>query len=778
MNKTDTMSVYFKVLGAGKAEKQLRELGQKGTLALDGISASTKPVNSALIALNSTVGRINKSMTGFMGVAGAYLGFQGLHGTITSIIDTNAELQKLSASMEVAEGSIDGANIVLEKLSNLATQTPYSLNSLTEAWIKLKNLGLKPSEEALLSYGNTSSAMGKDIMQFIEAIADASTMEFERLKEFGIKARQQGESVSFTFQGTTTTIKKNASEIEEYLRKLGQVEFAGAMEKQMATIGGASSNLSDNFIRLQKQIGDSKFNDSVQKLYGSISDVVSSSEDSAKSLGLALATVTDGVRKVVENIDVLGDAMVAFAGFKALQMGASGATITLGVLRGAFTSTARVGTLAMSSLSLAARGLSASVAMLGGPLGLITIAGFAIYEFTKYTDDAAEISRKYADELALVEKNTIGLTEATNRLTESTSRGKKLAILENIETIKEEISNVKDEMLNGPYWSDNWFTNQIERFNKDDVFDGLIQKFKDGKIGLRKLQDEILKTGEENPQYRDMALKFDGRLKAYKALHVALLNEEKKLANLGNPTIKPKSDDGLNKKNKEIKACFASMEDLKNSTISTKDLMNKFNISSNWQDGMLKGLTDVKNESLDLAKTAESAVKGSFKSMEDGIVSFVKTGKFQFEDFVGSILEGILRIQIQQAIIQPISAGLSGMFAGGSGVQNPSTIPTPTYSAGVSHSGGLAGGGVRRTVPLDVIANAPRYHVGSVIHQDEQAVITQKGEGIVSRQQMNELIRDKKRKNLGNVYVNVIHKSTGEKVKSEANVSEKANSST
>jgi len=143
MSKTDTMSVYFKVLGAGKAEKQLRELGQKGTLALDSISASTKPVNSALIALNSTVGRVNKTMTCFMGVAGTYLGFQGLRGTVSNIVDTNAELQKLSAAMEVAEGSADGANKVLDKLSDLATQTPYSLNALTEAWIKLKNLGLK-----------------------------------------------------------------------------------------------------------------------------------------------------------------------------------------------------------------------------------------------------------------------------------------------------------------------------------------------------------------------------------------------------------------------------------------------------------------------------------------------------------------------------------------------------------------------------------------------------------------------------------------------------------
>jgi hypothetical protein len=38
--------------------------------------------------------------------------------------------------------------------------------------------------------------MGKDMMQMIEAVADASTGEFERLKEFGIKASKQGDQVA------------------------------------------------------------------------------------------------------------------------------------------------------------------------------------------------------------------------------------------------------------------------------------------------------------------------------------------------------------------------------------------------------------------------------------------------------------------------------------------------------------------------------------------------------------------------------------------------------
>jgi hypothetical protein len=35
------------------------------------------------------------------------------------------------------------------------------VEQITEAFIKLKALGLDPSQEALMSYGNTASAMGK-----------------------------------------------------------------------------------------------------------------------------------------------------------------------------------------------------------------------------------------------------------------------------------------------------------------------------------------------------------------------------------------------------------------------------------------------------------------------------------------------------------------------------------------------------------------------------------------------------------------------------------------
>lgn len=122
-----------------------------------------------------------------------------------------------------ATGSAEGASRAFGAIQNFAATTPFDLEQATTAFTKLVNLGLDPSEAALRSFGNTASANGKDLNQLIEAVADASVCEFERIKEFGIKARSEGENVSFTFQGVTTTVRKESAAKEGYLRRLGNL---------------------------------------------------------------------------------------------------------------------------------------------------------------------------------------------------------------------------------------------------------------------------------------------------------------------------------------------------------------------------------------------------------------------------------------------------------------------------------------------------------------------------------------------------------------------------
>jgi len=166
---------------------------------------------------------------------------------VHQVVEAQREFDKLNASLITATGSTANAAAAFKALQDFAATTPYSVQEATEAFVKMRNLGLDPSERALRSYGNTAAAMGKGLNQMVEAVADAATGEFERLKEFGITAKQNGDRVALTFKGMTANIGNNAKEIQDYLRKIGETDFGGGMELRAATLDGAISNLGDTW---------------------------------------------------------------------------------------------------------------------------------------------------------------------------------------------------------------------------------------------------------------------------------------------------------------------------------------------------------------------------------------------------------------------------------------------------------------------------------------------------------------------------------------------------
>lgn len=208
----------------------------------------------------------------------------------TMAIKTAGEFESLRASLKTVTGSASAANVAFEQIRNFAQKTPFSVKEATQAFIKLKSLGLDPSEKALMSYANTASAMGFSLTQFIEAVADASNFEFERLREFGITAKQQGDQVSLTFQGVTTTVRKNSEEITAYLQSIGEQKFGGAAAEQMNTFRGAMSNLRDTFDALLDQIGQAGLLDVIKEIAADLSEMASGANGAAKSFGSALAS--------------------------------------------------------------------------------------------------------------------------------------------------------------------------------------------------------------------------------------------------------------------------------------------------------------------------------------------------------------------------------------------------------------------------------------------------------------------------------------------------------
>lgn len=231
--------------------------------------------------LQQDLQRARGTVSGFAGEAKKLLGSIAagfsLMAVVQQAIAAQRQFDKLNASLVTATGSTKGAKEAFAVLKDFAASTPFGLEEVTSAFLKLRNMGLTPSERALTSYGNTAAGMGKSLDQMIEAVADATTGEFERLKEFGIKASQENGKVALSFQGSTKVIANNAKEIEEYLLAVGEVQFAGGMERQAATLDGALSALGDQWNQTLIAFNNSGFGDavfaSVLSLTGALQDL-------------------------------------------------------------------------------------------------------------------------------------------------------------------------------------------------------------------------------------------------------------------------------------------------------------------------------------------------------------------------------------------------------------------------------------------------------------------------------------------------------------------------
>ena len=222
--------------GLSSAEKQLQ-----------GFSKNTETKVSAIGAQFSRLG----------GFIGAYLGVQ----TARQIVGTIVSFEKLQASLTTVTGSAEEAAKSFGMIKQFATDTPYSVEEITTAFIRLKSLGIEPTQPILESFGNTASAMGDSILRFSETVAKATVGEYESLRTFGIMAKKEGDNVTFYFDGVSTTVANTSEEIVGFLKSIGDVKFAGAMEQQMSTLGGSFSNLGDAFGQLSAAIGESGLSD-------------------------------------------------------------------------------------------------------------------------------------------------------------------------------------------------------------------------------------------------------------------------------------------------------------------------------------------------------------------------------------------------------------------------------------------------------------------------------------------------------------------------------------
>ena len=240
------------------------------------IDADTRGAEAGMDRVNRQVSGMGGTLKTALGTGVGMLGagmVTALSGSLLDIgkglINANAQAEQLGQSLEIAVG--DRADDVYKKLQKFAAQTPFEFPELVQSTVNLENFGIR-SDQVIGDtgrnwtqiIGDTASAMGKTYDQVTQAVLDASTGEYERLKELGVKASVEGDKVRFSYmkngkQMVAEADRNNSEMIQSTLAAIWNDKYEGAMEKQSKTFNGQMATFRDNINMTMQQASKGLF---------------------------------------------------------------------------------------------------------------------------------------------------------------------------------------------------------------------------------------------------------------------------------------------------------------------------------------------------------------------------------------------------------------------------------------------------------------------------------------------------------------------------------------
>jgi len=245
----------------------LSKIERSGVAAFERIDKEQDGFRRATRKSTKEVSKLDKEITGLKGsagifrtlgvAAGGFLALSSFKRIGQDIVETTAKYERFEAVLGNTLQSNSRAKTVMRDIQMFASRTPFQVDELTGSFVKMANQGFEPNIHQMTMLGDLAASTGKSYDQLTEALLDAQVGEFERLKEFGIRANKQGDRVKFTFKGVTKEVGFQDKAIRDYLMSLGSISgVTGAMNKISKTTGGLLSNMGDNLDRLSKSFGD------------------------------------------------------------------------------------------------------------------------------------------------------------------------------------------------------------------------------------------------------------------------------------------------------------------------------------------------------------------------------------------------------------------------------------------------------------------------------------------------------------------------------------------
>lgn len=525
---------------------------------------------------------------------GTALAAIGVGKLVKSFVDVGSSVENLGLRFKFLFGSAEEGAKAFDNLTKFASQVPFSLQEIEKA---SGNLAVVAKDADDLN----------NLLKITGNVAAVTGLDFkttgeqiQRAFSGGIASadifRERGVRSMLGFEeGAKVSIEQTIKRFEEVFGEGGR--FGNATKEFANTLEGTISMLGDKFFTFQKQVAEGFF-DELKFQLGDLNKFFENNadvlEEFAESIGSGLATAIQGTVEVIKFLKENIDAVKA--AFVALAIGKITATFL--TLATAIRNTAT----AMGVLNVV-MGKNPFIKIFSAAMA--AGAGIAYYfnktdEATKASEEFNKQQKKILKDFAKVEASEGAIVpkktvEDTNKKAEEISQTiKKLQ-----KQIREDFDKTKSSLeLDATL-------NQYRGFDKE------LQKIR---ITEEKNADAIKRRIKAQTEGVDPA--------KVKALIEEVDNNTKVLV---------EAQQKIARENRETQRDFIY----------------------GWEEAMREYVENATNGAQQARRIFEQATQG----MEDAIVRFVKTGKFNFKDLINDLLTTLLRSRLQELFARIFSGG-------------------------------------------------------------------------------------------------------------------------
>lgn len=246
----------------------------------------------------------------FMSVSTAIKGMVAAAGVgklFSDIASSMKQAERSIGSLRAITSSADEAKKKFQELNDLSRELPQSFDEITAAALALGKNGLSTSAKNIEALAKISRGTNTSLESLAQALSNASMGQLKGLRQIGIIAKQEGDEISLTYQGTTEKIKANTKDLQAYIERLANTKFADTLKPEMEGITGAAKGLGDAWGDFTRELGESGIGDIIKDVMITATKALDGFTESIKTgfLGEVVQNIKStwtGIRDTLKNL--------------------------------------------------------------------------------------------------------------------------------------------------------------------------------------------------------------------------------------------------------------------------------------------------------------------------------------------------------------------------------------------------------------------------------------------------------------------------------------------